>query len=118
MDNAAPADELLTHILASKQAHNDLEDVLLALQATQHIDNPSLSAFHTLDTIRDTITVLHGESEGIDYLVYKEGHKKEGEEVRFDVAGYVASFSLPCHGLSQRYADNLTFDGFIDIRVG
>lgn len=118
MDNAAPADELLTHILASKQARNDLEDVLLSLRTTQHMSNPPLSAFHDQDAIRDTITVLHGANQSVDYLVYQNGHERAGEEVRFDVAGYLASFSLPCHGLSQRYARLLTVDKTTNIVIG
>lgn len=62
-----------------------------------------LGEFTDMDTIRDTMSVFHGTDNAIDYLVYKEGHERAGEEVCFQIAGYITSFALPCHGLARRF---------------
>lgn len=66
--------------------------------------NPLLASYHDFDTIRDNIIVLHGTENERDYLVYNDQHPKAGQEVHFDIAGYICSFNLPGNSVTTRWA--------------
>lgn len=101
MDNQPPADELLAMTITTERSKRDLISVYECMHGFPQ-ENPALSTFSDLDTIRDQITVLHGTDNAIDYLVFNEEHPDSGKEVFFDVAGYIVSFNLPGSSISKR----------------
>lgn len=104
MTNLTSPDEFLALVLESVRSKKDLDAVHDCMRAFPP-SNPPLFTFNSMDTIRNQLTVLHDGRSGMDYLVFKESNNSAltGTEAVFDVAGYVAAFSLPGHVTSDRF---------------
>lgn len=103
MDDSASTEELLASLLKSEQATSDIANVYRCLSKFPRED-PTLASFRDVENVRKTVTVMHGQDNSVDYLVYNDDHKRAGHEVCFQVAGYIASFDVPRHGLWERCA--------------
>lgn len=101
MDNQAPPDELLALAITTETSANRLRDVYENMR-NQQDGNPLLATYHDFDRIRQDIRVLHGTDNEVDYLVYADNHPLAGQEVYFDLAGYICSFNLPGNTISTR----------------
>lgn len=104
MENNPPPNQAFVSVIKSKESNSDLDKVYTCLKRYPSID-PQLSSFQDLDTIRRQIVILTDPDRKTDYLVYNTEHARAREEVCFQIAGYIAGFDLPCHGLTRRYVD-------------
>lgn len=101
MENRTPSDDLLTLAISSRTATENLASTN-NMHERLHSDNPLLRVYQDVDTIRSHLTVLHGTDDIVDYIVYNDDHPNSGQEVYFDVLGYLVSFNLPGNCMSQR----------------
>lgn len=101
METRTPADELLSSVISSPSAKEDLETVWKCLGKSTSL-NPTLASFRDIDKATETLSVLHGTNNAVDYLVYGNAHEHAGQEAYFDVAGYITSLTLPSHRMSNR----------------
>lgn len=101
MEDRAPSDDLLTLAVTSRSAVETLAH-FNERRERLHSENPPLHRYQDVDSVRSDLTVLHGTDNTIDYIVYNDDHPHSGQEVYFDVLGYVVSFNLPGNCMSQR----------------
>lgn len=101
MDKGAP-DDLIAMALSAPSSKKALETVYECME-TYDSQNTLLSQFTELDTITSMLTVFNSE-DGQSHLVYQQDHPtKAGQEVVFDLAGYLVSFNLPGQHIPDRY---------------
>lgn len=109
MENNPPPNEAFVRVVTSKESRSDLEQVYACMKRYPSTD-PQLSDFHDIDAIRRQIVILTDPDRKTDYLVYNSEHKRAREEVCFQTAGYIASFDLPCHGVTRRYGRHIVHE--------
>lgn len=101
MEESKPSDDLLTLAISSRTATENLASASKRHDRL-HSENPLLQVYQDMDAVRSHLTVLHGTDNRVDYIVYNDDHPSGGQEVYFDVLGYVVSFNLPGNCMSQR----------------
>lgn len=102
MENTPPQD-IFVSTISTKEYMDDVDTVYSCMKRYPSGD-PLLGEFRDIDTIRSQFSLLQDPHKRTVYLVYGDDSDKAGQEVCFRVAGYIAAFDLPGHGITKRYA--------------